>query len=230
MSFSKRLELISSMVQSGSKVCDVGTDHGYLPAFLYKMGKCESICATDIRKKPLDRAKKNLEAFNASGVELYLCDGLDAISREMADTVIIAGIGGEVISGIIERAGFLKDFTVTLILQPTTGADRLRQYLADNGFVVVCEKAIEDNRKLYSVMKCHFGGVAYPIDDVRKTVGLITPCYDDGREYIKKQYNIAKKRADELKDTGKNTECYIKSRAIEYGLKKLLDTEGNNGV
>ncbi|MBO7520397.1 MAG: SAM-dependent methyltransferase, partial [Clostridia bacterium] len=166
MLLSKRLSLIASLVETGSSVCDVGTDHGHLPAFLYKSGKCKSVIATDIRKKPLENARKNLEAANAAGVELKLCDGLDGITRDMADTVIITGIGGEVISGIIDRAPFLRDYTVTLVLGPTTSAGRLRDYLAQAGFVVVFERAVEDNGKLYSVMKAHFRGIPYPIDNL----------------------------------------------------------------
>ncbi|MBO4693116.1 MAG: SAM-dependent methyltransferase [Clostridia bacterium] len=230
MRISKRLKLISDMVQSGSKVCDVGTDHGYLSAFLYKSGKCLSVCATDIREKPLNKARRNLSACGADDVNLYLCDGLDVISRDMADTVIIAGIGGEVISGIIDRALFLRDETVSLILQPTTGAGRLRDYLAGAGFVVVCEKAVEDNERIYSVMKCHFGGISYPIDSLRRTIGLIRPDYPEGKAYIKKQYIIAQRRADELKNTGKNTSCCFESRDIASKLKILLGEGDSNGI
>lgn len=231
MILSKRLALIAGLVETGSSVCDVGTDHGYLPAFLYKSGKVKSVCATDIREKPLDTARRNLEAAGISDVKLYLCDGLAAITRDMADTVIIAGMGGEVISGIIDRAPFLKDDTVTLILSPTTSADKLRQYLADKGFVVVCEKAVKDNGKLYSVMKTVFCGTAYPIDNLRRTIGLITPDYDDGRAYIQKQYSIIKKRADELCDSGrKETKVYSDSRDILLKIEKLIKVGENNGV
>lgn len=223
MRLSKRLALIAGMVQSGSKVCDVGTDHGYLPVFLYKSGKCASVCATDIREKPYENARKNIEDAGISGIKLFLCDGLESITRDMADTIIIAGMGGEVISGIIERAQFLRDDTVTLIIQPTTSADKLREYLSEIGFVVVTERAVEDNGKIYSVMKCQFAGIPYPIDLTRKAVGLITPDYDEGRAYIEKQYNIALKRAEELENTNKNTFAYFESMRLSTELKKLLD-------
>ena len=230
MLLSKRLSLIASLVETGSSVCDVGTDHGHLPAFLYKSGKCKSVIATDIRKKPLENARKNLEAANAAGVELKLCDGLDGITRDMADTVIITGIGGEVISGIIDRAPFLRDYTVTLVLGPTTSAGRLRDYLAQAGFVVVFERAVEDNGKLYSVMKAHFRGIPYPIDNLCRAVGLVKPSYEEGRAYIKKQYSVIKKRADELSQTGKNTLLYRESLDTAAKIEKLLSGEESNGV
>lgn len=230
MILSKRLALIASLVEAGSRVCDVGTDHGYLPAFLYNSGKCERVCATDIREKPLQAARRNLEAAGARGVTLYLCDGLDSITRDMADTVVIAGMGGEVISGIISRASFLRDTTVTLILQPTTSADKLRDYLANNGFVIANERAVSDNGKLYAVMKAHYCGIPYPISDVRRVTGLITPETDEGRAYVQKQYAAIKKRADDLEFTGKNNRVYLSSRAVEKELEKLLAREAHNGV
>lgn len=226
MNLSKRLTLIASLVPAGSCVCDVGTDHGYLPAFLYKSGKCKSVCATDIRKKPLDTARRNLEAAGIRDVNLYLCDGLDLVPENLADTVVIAGMGGEVTVGIIDRAARLKDPAVTLILQPTTSADKLRDYLGNNGFIIATERAVEENGKIYSVMKAHYCGIPYPIDDVRRVIGLIKPDYDEGRAYILKQYSVIKKRADELENTGKNALLYNESRKVEAKLKGILKQEG----
>ena len=61
---SRRLKVISGLIKTGGSVCDVGTDHGYLPAFLYLSGDFTSVTATDLREKPLLNAKKNLKEFN----------------------------------------------------------------------------------------------------------------------------------------------------------------------
>ncbi|MBR4910227.1 MAG: SAM-dependent methyltransferase [Clostridia bacterium] len=225
MVFSKRLALIESLVPAGSRVCDVGTDHGYLPVFLYRSGKCKSISATDINKKPLENARRNIEAAGAADVRLYLCDGLEGITRDMADTVIIAGIGGEVISGIIFRAAFLRDNTVTLILQPTTSADKLRDFLGVEGFSVDLETAVCDNGKLYAVMRARYSGAPYKIDGVRRAIGLIKPDTAEGLAYIKKQYSVIKKRAEDLEKTDKNNELYLYSRDTAAKLEKLLNGE-----
>ncbi len=204
---SKRLSLLASLVKSGSRVCDVGTDHGYLPAFLYLSGKCCSVTATDIRQKPLESAKSNIERLGADGVRLILCDGLSAVKREDVDTVIIAGMGGEVISGIIDRAEFLRDSTVELILQPTTAAKELRRYLAENGFEVQKELAVSENGKIYSIMLAVFSGKAYELTEIQSLIGILRPDTVDAKQYIIKQYRIAKKCADELKSAeGKQTE------------------------
>ena len=65
-SLSDRLSLIMSFIPKGVSVCDVGTDHGYLPAALYLSGGFLSITATDISHSPIENAKKN---FNKLGIK-----------------------------------------------------------------------------------------------------------------------------------------------------------------
>lgn len=219
---SKRLSLIAHFVNEGSSVCDVGTDHGYLPAFLYLAQKCKSVIATDINQKPLDSARVNLERLGADGVRLILCDGLEKVTRADADTIIIAGMGGEVISRIIDRACFLRDKTVSLILQPTTAAKELRLYLAENGFAVERETALSENGKIYSVMKARFCGAPYTISDVRAVIGILMPDCDEAIQYINKQYKIADKCARDLRNVPRKQEEYKYFLKLSEELKNIL--------
>lgn len=219
---SKRLGLIANFVKEGSSVCDVGTDHGYLPAFLYLSGKCKRVTATDINPKPLDSARANLKRLGADNVRLILCDGLADVNREIADTVIIAGMGGEVISGIIHRAAFLRDNTVELILQPTTAAKELRQYLAKNGFVVESEQAICENGKIYSVMLARFSGAPYVLSDKQSVIGILKPDCDEAMQYIEKQYKIAKKCARDLENVTRKQNEYNYYLKLSEELKNIL--------
>lgn len=222
LELSKRLSLIASFVNEGSSVCDVGCDHGYLPAFLSLSGRCKLLCATDINEKPLQSAKANLERFGVDNVRLVLCDGLSKITRDDADTVIIAGMGGEVISGIINRAPFLRDSTVSLILQPTTAAKELRLFLAQNGFAVEKETAITENEKIYSVMCVRYNGKAYSISDIQSLIGIIKLTDDDSKSYIQKQYRIAKKCADQLSSAANKQQEYNYYFELSEQLKNIL--------
>jgi len=219
---SKRLSLIASFVKEGSNVCDVGTDHGYLPAFLYLSKKCNSVTATDINPKPLASARKNLEKMGADGVRLVLCDGVSGVTRSDADTVIIAGMGGEVISGIIGRADFLRDETVELILQPTTAAKELRLYLSKNGFAVEQEQAVVENNKVYSVMKAKFCGEKISLNAVEQAIGILKPETDEARQYIEKQYRIAHKCAIELEHVAQKAAEYDYYLNLSIQLKNIL--------
>lgn len=222
LELSKRLSLIASFVSGGSSVCDVGTDHGYLPAFLYLSGKCKRVIATDINQKPIDSARQNLLKFGAQGVKLVLCDGLSGVEDENIDTVIIAGMGGEVISGIIDRADFLKNSAVSLILQPTTAAKELRLFLAKNGFRVDREQAISENGKIYSVMLVRFCGKPYTLSETQALIGILKPDCEDSLRYIKKQYNIAQKCANSLQNVERKQKEYNYYFNLTNDLKNIL--------
>ncbi len=225
---SERLSLIAGFVEAGSSVCDVGTDHGYLPAFLYLSGKASRVTATDIREKPLKNARNNLERLGAQGVKLILCDGLSGVTRDMCDTVIIAGMGGEVISGIIDCAPFVRDSSVRLILQPMTAARELREYLAQNGFKVEREQAVSENRKIYSVMVVRFCGKPYSLDGVTALIGKLLPDSDASREYIKKQQRIVYNCAKSLSAVYKKQSEYLEYKELSDTLTKILEEQ--NGI
>ena len=222
LELSKRLSLIAKFVNEGSSVCDVGTDHGYLPAFLYLSGKCKRVTATDINEKPLLSARKNLERLGVDGVKLILCDGLEKVTRQDADTVIIAGMGGEVISGIIDRAAFLCDRSVCLVLQPTTAVKQLRIYLSQKGFAVEREQALQENGKIYSVMQVRYTGATYSLTNIQAQIGILKPDSEDARAYISKQHRIASECAEGLKRVENKQNEYNRYLKLSDGLKNIL--------
>ncbi len=221
---SPRLSVILDAVPECLGVCDVGTDHGFLAAALALSGKVARVTATDINEKPLENAAKTLERLGMSDrVKLILCDGLSGVSRDMADTVIIAGMGGDVISGILSRCDFVRDNTVTLILQPMTAADDLRDYLAKNGFCVQSETAVCDNKKIYSVMTARFSGQPYEISAVRRRIGLLRPDSSASFDYIEKQYRICKRCAEDMADCSDLKKQHLEMNLIADDLKKILE-------
>ena len=220
---SERLSLIASLVPDGAAVCDVGTDHGYLAAALYKSGRVKSVIATDIKEKPLEKAVENLKRLNADSIKLVLCDGLSGISKGEADTVIIAGMGGEVISGILDRADWLKSASVALVLQPMTSAWKLRQYLFENGFKIISEPTLEENGKVYSVMLAGFDGNKRDYDMFDCCIGKIGNNKPSDIAYIKKQYARCNRCALKLENLPDKQKEYIEYRTTALKLKNILE-------
>lgn len=150
---SNRLELIASYVEDGIGVADVGTDHGYIPVMLAKRGYSGSIFATDINEGPLMKARHNLmQADCENCVELILCDGLDGCEPDKVDTIIVAGMGGDMITGILDRAEWCSRPDIRLILQPVTKPEILRYWLVNNEFVITKETHIEENGTIYQII------------------------------------------------------------------------------
>lgn len=215
---SKRLETIASLVPFGARVCDIGTDHGYLSIELISRGDIKTVISTDINEKPLLRAKKNIERVGVVGIDLRLCDGLLGIKPDEVDTAVIAGMGGEVIAGILGNGAQIAK-KVRLILQPTTSPEVLRRFLFDNGYSILSETALSENGKVYSVIVCEFDGKMADNEDYMCFIGKVNPDTDDGYLYIKKQYDRCCKCAEALKNiTDKEKEYqYYNSVAVALG-------------
>lgn len=220
---SRRLKTIAALVPLGARVCDIGTDHAILPVFLSENTLVKSIIATDVREKPLKNAKKNIEKSGATNIELRLCDGFSCISPDEFDTAVIAGMGGEVISGIISRAEMLKNADKLLILQPTTSPEILRKYLCDNGFVIETEIPLTDNGKIYSVMSVRYSGETKIYDEAYYYVGDIKPDSPEGLAYIEKQYYRFKDCADALRQIPEKLNEYKAYRSLAEKIRSIRD-------
>ena len=155
----KRLETIADMVQNGRGLIDVGTDHGYLPVWLARRGYTGFLFASDINDAPLASARKTArEALVEDRIEFLLCDGLDGCPPEKIDTIVIAGMGGDLICRILDRAEWCLNEDYTLILQPMTKAEVLRYWLVNNGFSLQEERIVRDGGKLYQVIRSRYTG------------------------------------------------------------------------
>lgn len=156
-SLTPRLRLLADWVPPGARLADVGTDHAYLPVWLRLHGRVVSAIACDLREGPLARARETGRIWGADGVDYRLGDGLAVVSPEEADTVVIAGMGGENIAAILARAPWTADGRHTLLLQPQSRAEALRAFLAENGCAIRREALAEDRGVLYPVMEAGAG-------------------------------------------------------------------------
>jgi Predicted SAM-dependent methyltransferase len=155
----KRLACIAAKIPDGIGMIDVGTDHGYLPVALAKRGYKGALYASDIGEGPLQTARQHAqEAGAADQIGFLCCDGLALCPPQQVDCIVIAGMGGDTISGILDRADWCMDPRYLLILQPMTRAEVLRYWLIYNEFEITGEDLVEDGGILYSVITARFGG------------------------------------------------------------------------
>lgn len=159
---SSRLEMIARLAQGGSGVADVGTDHAILPIMLRRSGFEGRIVAGDINDGPLTKARLALEQADIDDVELVLSDGLAGIGSDNIDTIVVAGMGGDTITGILDRGLYdtpewAEKTDYRLILHPVTKPEILRYWLINNGFVITREDQIEDNGVLCQIISASQG-------------------------------------------------------------------------
>ena len=78
-----RLRMIADQVPPGSRLADVGSDHGLLPLYLLSEGRIPSAVATELHPAPLERGRQAAAARGMeSRISFRLCDGLSAVSPE----------------------------------------------------------------------------------------------------------------------------------------------------
>jgi tRNA (adenine22-N1)-methyltransferase len=158
LKLSNRLQTVAEMLGEAAGVVDVGTDHGYLPAWLALCGTARRIVATDIREGPLRRARETAGEYGVSDrIEFIQTDGLDGVGADGLDTVILAGMGGETILRILEKAPWTRGRGVRCVLQPQTKTDLLTAWLARNGFRISDTALAEDDRRLYLIITAEAG-------------------------------------------------------------------------
>ncbi len=153
-----RLQKIYDIVPPCKTACDIGTDHAYIPVCLTLSGKCENAIASDIRKGPVERAKSTVSSYGAEEkVSVRLGGGLETVSENEAETIIIAGMGGLLIAQILEDSKAVARSAKTLILQPMTASTELREYLNQNGYIIEKEFIVREEEKLYTIMLVSVG-------------------------------------------------------------------------
>lgn len=196
----KRLLLCAELV-TGNYICDIGTDHGYLPAYLVITGKCRRAVAADINEMPLEAAKSIFARENISDkADFFLSDGLKNVPLEGVTDIVIAGMGGELISHILSADKRVKSFGGAFILQPMTRAADLRKYLAENGFETDTEKGVREGRFIYSVIRCRYTGNCRRLDPIEEIIGKLDPNIPDDREYILLQSDRLSRSAEGMKN------------------------------
>ena len=150
VTLSKRLQALANKIEKGSIVADVGTDHGYIPAWLIQQNVCSHVIASDIRKGPLQTAIKTATDANVDKyIDFRLCPGLEAYTADEIDCAIIAGMGGETVISILEAAPWAKE--KRLIIQPQSKIPELRKWLFENGYAITDSELVYDTGRIYLV-------------------------------------------------------------------------------
>ena len=155
---STRLQTVANYVENGSKVADIGSDHGLLPVYLVQSQKVNFAIAGEVNEGPLQAA---ITQVKQAGLEQVISarkgDGLAVIEPGEVNTITICGMGGALMRDILEAGkqhGKLEGVT-QLVLQPNVGEDAVRYWLSDNQFVIVDETILEEDGKIYEVIHAH---------------------------------------------------------------------------
>lgn len=162
---SKRLRAIVNFCDKNKIIADIGTDHGFVPSFLYEEDINRKIIATDISLNSLNKAIEFTELRGNKGkIEHIVCNGLEKIPP--VDQIIIAGMGGILISKILDRDFEKARQAEKLILQPMQQVDYLRKFLYDKGFKILDEKIVFEDNKFFHIIVANYKAIKEEYRDI----------------------------------------------------------------
>ncbi|MFP4177420.1 MAG: tRNA (adenine(22)-N(1))-methyltransferase [Acholeplasmataceae bacterium] len=137
MARSRRIAFLARQTKGYRRVIDIGTDHGYVLKEAFDRYGIEHGIATDIRKNPLDQARRTLSGYPVS---FYQTEGFRGIT-EPFDLAIIAGMGANTILAILKEA---PDHDFSCLLQANGKHGILRLGLAELGYRITDEHVLVD--------------------------------------------------------------------------------------
>ena len=218
LNLSERMLMAAKMVRKGNKVADIGTDHAYLPAYLVLNNITSKALACDVRKGPLENARKTVEHYGIDDkITLRLSDGFDKIEPFEADDFVMCGMGGTLMEQLVQRTHWLKDKTKRIIVQPQSHAEDIRRFFVENGFEILFEDACIDGGKLYCAMAAEYTGkiTKKPISYIY--TGELPKCKkEESRLYLENiNSRLCKKlEAERIHGTAENAD-YLEKVTIE---------------
>lgn len=186
MELTKRLTQLTTYIEPGMTVADVGTDHGYVPIYLVKNGISASVIAMDVNKGPLEKAKNNGTAYGVHQEVTYrLSDGLSALNKGEVDCILIAGMGGKLIQSILAADLEKSKSFQRMILSPHRDLEALRQWLDDKQFIVIEEDMLEEEGHFYPIIVIESTRRAIPFVDDKEFIAFMGT---EGQDHINRLY------------------------------------------
>lgn len=150
-----RLEVLLSLVKNCNVLADVGCDHGLLAKSALTNGVCKKVIISDISSKSLEKAIALLKPFNDK-VSSFVCDGF-TLYEGMADSAVIAGMGGEEICQILKGVKILPK---NLVLSPQKNSNKVRRLLIELGYKITSDFTFSDG-KFYDAIQAEKGEDSY---------------------------------------------------------------------
>ena len=155
-----RLSALAALVGTCDRYADIGCDHGRLGAYLLKTGKVRRAILADISGESLKKARRLISLLGLDErVDFRVGDGAQVLDAPV-DYVVIAGMGGALISRII-REGREALGNSRLILQPNVAAPELRRTLMECSYEINDERVVRDGGRNYVILAARPGEARY---------------------------------------------------------------------
>jgi len=221
LKLSDRLQLIADEIKDDESVCDVGTDHGFLPIYLYEKNPDRKIIMSDVSKGSLEKCRQDCEELHpGTDFDLRLGSGIEVLKKGEVDCVVMAGMGGILISELLDYEYYHAHSIKKYILQPRRHIGKLRYFLNDNGYSIIKESLVREGKFIWPVLTVQPVEWAHALnsdpDDIEYEFPytLIKYKNDLTKEYLENALKLEKEKLESKKSSAKTS--FDELRKQEY--------------
>jgi tRNA (adenine22-N1)-methyltransferase len=154
--YPRRLFTLASLCPQDAALADIGSDHGLLPRQLWQQGFPHALYATELSTSSVQQLKTNLADLP---VNVYQADGLVGLPKAVK-TVVIAGMGGRLITNLLSAQPNTLSEVDTLILGPQRDQAFVRWWLKDHGWTITQEAFVYEHEQPYAFIVANRGAMA----------------------------------------------------------------------
>lgn len=174
LNIKNRLKRVAEFVEY-RRLADIGSDHAYLPIYLIKENKINFAIAGEVVDGPHKSSIKNVQENGFSSfIECRKGSGLDVINNsDNVEVITICGMGGKLISDILEDGKDKLSGVEQLILQPNVASDLVREKLEDLNYYITNEDILEEDGHIYEIIVAKKGKMT--LNKEEKLFGLFLP-------------------------------------------------------
>ncbi|MBB6454300.1 tRNA (adenine22-N1)-methyltransferase [Salirhabdus euzebyi] len=153
INISNRLRIVSKYLPKEANFCDIGSDHAHLPCFVCLKDENAKAIAGEINEGPYQSALNQVTKLNLqSRIDVRKGNGLAVVSPGEVNQVVIAGMGGTLISTILAEGLDKLDSVERIITQPNINARYVRKWLYKHNYYLVEEQLIEEDGYHYEIL------------------------------------------------------------------------------
>lgn len=149
-----RLTAALDMLRGVDAVADIGCDHGRLTAALLQQDVCKRVIASDISAESLHKAERLIRYVGlAEKASFRVGDGLSVLQTGEVQAIAMLGIGGTLMTRILETASPEILEHTALVLQPMRAQDDIRRYLYTHRYHITEDRLIAEGKRTYQVFR-----------------------------------------------------------------------------
>ncbi|MEN6324668.1 MAG: class I SAM-dependent methyltransferase [Syntrophomonas sp.] len=181
-----RLKVVADMLIKNKPVADIGADHAWLSIYLIKNKLAPRVIIGELGDGPLGRAAEAVEQSSLQEqIELRQGNGLQVLKAGEVDSIALAGMGGDTLVEILAYDWAKARSFKRLVFQPMTRSGILRRALAAQGWKIMEERVLQENKRFFVVIASEPGASPYELGDLEIDIG---PFILKADNTIKKQY------------------------------------------